>query len=172
MFLKKRVGKLVCSKRHTVKTTIELYKYLDEDNQRLLARILNQMWTEESYPANFAYAEVVSLYKKGNPELPEHYRPIFFAELIKQHFDQICTEKTCRRHWSVCKWHTIWIQEGQKYFRTSILPAPITRPSRNRAPEHHISFLRLGKGFWQNITPKVIWRTGTNEDWRQNDQQH
>ena len=98
MFLKKRVGKLVCSKRHTVKTTIELYKYLDEDNQRLLARILNQMWTEESYPANFAYAEVVSLYKKGNPELPEHYRPIFFAELIKQHFDQICTEKTCRRH--------------------------------------------------------------------------
>ena len=61
--------------------TIELYKYLDEDNLRLLARILNQMWTEESYPDDFAYAEVVSIYKKGNPELPEHYRPISLLNL-------------------------------------------------------------------------------------------
>ena len=41
-----------------------------------LAQIFNQMWTEESYPDDFAYAEVVSIYKKGNPELPENYRPI------------------------------------------------------------------------------------------------
>jgi hypothetical protein len=41
-----------------------------------LAQIFNQMWTEESYPDDFAYAEVVSIYMKGNPELPENYRPI------------------------------------------------------------------------------------------------
>ena len=56
--------------------TIELYKYLDQENWTLLARILNQLWTEESYPDDVAYTEVVSIYKKGNPELPEHYRPI------------------------------------------------------------------------------------------------
>ena len=88
----------MCSKRRTVKTTIDLYKYLDEDNQRLLARILNQMWTEESYPDDFAYAEVVSICKKGNPELPEHYHPIFFAEFIIQNYDQNIAEKNCRRH--------------------------------------------------------------------------
>ena len=57
------------------------YINLDEDNLRLLARILNQMWTEESYPDDFAYAEIVSIYKKGNPELPEHYRPISLLNL-------------------------------------------------------------------------------------------
>ena len=41
-----------------------------------LAQIFNQMWTEESYPDDFAFAEVVSIYKEGNPELPENYRPI------------------------------------------------------------------------------------------------
>ena len=57
------------------------YINLDEDNLRLLARILNQMWTEESYPDDFAYAEIVSIYKKGNLELPEHYRPISLLNL-------------------------------------------------------------------------------------------
>ena len=31
---------------------IELYKFLDEDNVDTFAKILNQMWTEESYPAD------------------------------------------------------------------------------------------------------------------------
>ena len=55
---------------------IELYKALDVDNFSTLARILNQMWSTEYYPDGFTDAQVVSLYKKGNPELPENYRPI------------------------------------------------------------------------------------------------
>ena len=42
--------------------TIELYKYLDEDNLRLLARILNQIWIEKSYPDNFTLTKTISIY--------------------------------------------------------------------------------------------------------------
>ena len=41
-----------------------------------MARVLNQMWTEDLHPDDFAYAEVVSISKKGSPELPENYRLI------------------------------------------------------------------------------------------------
>ena len=54
----------------------ELYKHLDEDNIKNLAQILNQMWTEEKVTTDFTQADVVSIYKKGNAELPQNYRPI------------------------------------------------------------------------------------------------
>lgn len=55
---------------------IELYKFLDDDNVNTFARILNQMWTEQTYPTDFTCAEVVSIFKKGDAELPQNYRPI------------------------------------------------------------------------------------------------
>ena len=54
----------------------ELYKHLDEENIKNFAQILNQMWTEEKVPTDFTQADVVSIYKKGNAELPQNYRPI------------------------------------------------------------------------------------------------
>ena len=58
--------------------TSEPCKLLDDENLMTVGQIFNQMWTKEFYPGDFAYAEVVSVYKKGNPELPENYRPISF----------------------------------------------------------------------------------------------
>ena len=63
----------------------ELYKYLDED-MRLLARILNQMWTEESYPDELPTQKLFLLIKKSNPELPEHYRPISLLILLNSSY--------------------------------------------------------------------------------------
>ena len=127
----------MCSKRHTVKTTIDLYKYLDEDNQRLLARILNQMWTEESYPDDFAYAEVVSMYKKGNPELPEHYRPIL---LLNSSYN-ILTKFLQKR-----------IADATDQFVSTSEPLFCLRRLQDPAEAGHqniilYDFLRLGKGF-------------------------
>jgi len=54
----------------------ELYKHHDEENIKNLAQLLNQMWTEEKVSTDFTQAEVVSIHKKGNAELPQNYRPI------------------------------------------------------------------------------------------------
>ena len=138
----------MCSKRHTVKTTIDLYKYLDEDNQRLLARILNQMWTEESYPDDFAYAEVVSMYKKGNPELPEHYRPIL---LLNSSYN-ILTKFLQKR---IADATDQFVSDTQFGFRrgksTSELLFCLRRLQDPAEAGHQniilYDFLRLGKGF-------------------------
>ena len=37
---------------------IELYKFLDDDIVNTFVKILNQMWTEETYPTDFTCAEV------------------------------------------------------------------------------------------------------------------
>jgi hypothetical protein len=63
--------------------TIELYKLLDDENLMTRAQIFNQMWTEESYPDDFADAEDVSIYKKGNPELPENQSHIIIRFIIQ-----------------------------------------------------------------------------------------
>ena len=34
------------------------------------------MWAEEKIPTDFTQAEVVSIYKKRNEELPQNYKPI------------------------------------------------------------------------------------------------
>ena len=146
--MKKRVGKLVCSKRRTVKTTIDLYKYLDEDNQRLLARILNQMWTEESYPDDFAYAEVVSMYKKGNPELPEHYRPIL---LLNSSYNML-TKFLQKRIADATDQFVSDTQFGFRRGKSTSEPLFCLRRLQDPAEAGHqniilYDFLRLGKGF-------------------------
>ena len=38
--------------------------------------MLNEWWTSKRIPKKLTLARVVSLYKKGNPDLQENYRPI------------------------------------------------------------------------------------------------
>ena len=68
----------------------ELYKHLDEENIKNLAQILNQMWTEDKVPTDFTQAEVVSIYKKGNSELPQNYRPISLLNTSYKILTKIC----------------------------------------------------------------------------------
>ena len=76
--------------------TIELYKLLDDENLMTRAQIFNQMWTEESYPDDFADAEDVSIYKKGNPELPENQSHII--RFIIQNSDKNPANTNFRRN--------------------------------------------------------------------------
>ena len=54
----------------------ELFQYLDLENIQQLTRCLNILWNKKHVPDEFAFAQIVFLYKKGNHENPENYRPI------------------------------------------------------------------------------------------------
>ena len=54
----------------------ELFKFLDEENVRSLTKSLNALWNAKEVPQEFTRAQVASLYKKGDHDNPENYRPI------------------------------------------------------------------------------------------------
>ena len=56
-------------------TTDEI-KDLDDSSLECLRQIINQWWETGTIPDEVTKARVVSLYKKGNPDKQENYRPI------------------------------------------------------------------------------------------------
>ena len=54
----------------------ELFKHLDADNIKTLTSCLNILWQTKQAPDDFTNAFIASLYKKGDHENPENYRPI------------------------------------------------------------------------------------------------
>ena len=75
----------------------ELFKFLDQENIGILTDCLNKLWNTKSVPATFASAQIATLYKKGNHEDPENYRPIsllnvsykIYAYTIKNRLAQV-----------------------------------------------------------------------------------
>ena len=51
---------------------IEFFKLLNAEGLNCTLELLNKCWSEEVMPDEFELAEVVTLYKKGNVELPEN----------------------------------------------------------------------------------------------------
>ena len=70
---------------------MELIKILEGDNLTSFALLLYSWWREGVVPPSLLEALVVSLYKKGDPRIPDSYRPItllsafymIYAGLIK-----------------------------------------------------------------------------------------
>ena len=56
--------------------TTDLLKDLDDEALEQLRELLNKWWTTGIIPDNVTIARVVSLYKKGDPDKQENYRPI------------------------------------------------------------------------------------------------
>ena len=56
--------------------TTDLIKELTEENLEEVLDLINECWTAGAIPENMLTARVASLYKKGNPEMIENYRPI------------------------------------------------------------------------------------------------
>ena len=56
--------------------TMELLKWLDHRNRLLLLRTINEWWTQEEAPQELYYAKVATIYKKGETNRAENYRPI------------------------------------------------------------------------------------------------
>ena len=56
--------------------TMELLKWLDHQNRALLLKTINEWWTNEEAPHELYYAKVATIYKKGETNRAENYRPI------------------------------------------------------------------------------------------------
>jgi len=67
---------------------MEFYKWLraDTKHSRIIAQlvcdIINQCMDEEKLPTDLEFADVVTLYKKGNVEDPSNYRPISLLQSL------------------------------------------------------------------------------------------
>ena len=56
--------------------TVDILKGMNDENLDVIRQLINQWWTEQTIPEDLTLAKVVSLYKKGNPEIQENYRPV------------------------------------------------------------------------------------------------
>ena len=56
--------------------TTDLIKDLDSLNRLSLLELLNKWWNQGQLPPELSEALVASLYKKGDPNKQENYRPI------------------------------------------------------------------------------------------------
>ena len=78
--------------------TAEIYKAIAEDEEIInaLLEILNNWWINAETPEELTKANIASIYKKGNTEMQENYRPIsllqiaykIFASILKQRIEQ------------------------------------------------------------------------------------
>ena len=60
----------------------ELYKWLDEESRKCILNELNKCWINESIIKDIDDAKLAIVYKKGNTELPQNYRPIALLNVI------------------------------------------------------------------------------------------
>ena len=71
------------------KTAAELSKWLNDVNRAKLLTHYNDILVGQKYFRSANYANITSIYKKGDPAKPENYRPIAFAALIKLRIDDV-----------------------------------------------------------------------------------
>ena len=61
---------------------MELFKWMDAENRNFLLNIINHWWRHKQAPESIFRARVVSIFKKGDTDLPENYRPISLLTTI------------------------------------------------------------------------------------------
>ena len=55
---------------------MELFKWMDSNNWTWILNLINHWWVHKCAPEDVFAARMVSIFKKGNTDLPENYRPI------------------------------------------------------------------------------------------------
>jgi hypothetical protein len=56
--------------------TMELFKWLDDDNRRKILDLIHLWWMHEEAPADLFKARVVPIFKEGDVDNAANYRPI------------------------------------------------------------------------------------------------
>ena len=56
--------------------TANWVKDLNDANRQKLLNMLNKWWERREWPSKMQEARIAAIYKKGNPEEPENYRPL------------------------------------------------------------------------------------------------
>ena len=68
---------------------IKLLKIIGHSVSPLLALLVNQSFQSGTFPDKLKVAKVISLFKKGNPELPSNYRPISLLPVFSKIFEKL-----------------------------------------------------------------------------------
>ena len=67
---------------------IKLLKIIGVRVSPLLTLLVNQSFQSGIFPDKLKIAKVISLFKKGNPELPSNYRPISLLSIFSKTFEK------------------------------------------------------------------------------------
>jgi hypothetical protein len=73
--------------------TSDIFKDLDFQNTQLLFELLEHWWEIEALPREAQRARIASIYKKGDPKLPQNYRPISLLSVFFKAFAAIVQRK-------------------------------------------------------------------------------
>ena len=76
--------------------TIYVQKNRNLAHCALLALLVNQSFQSGIFPDKLKIAKVISIFKKGNPELPSNYRPIFLLPIFSKLFEKVMYKRLHR----------------------------------------------------------------------------
>ena len=62
-------------------TRAELYKWLDTHNRKSFLDTINECWNNKTLHKSMNETNLAIIFKKGNPELPQNYRPIALLDI-------------------------------------------------------------------------------------------
>ena len=68
---------------------IKLLRIIGSSISPILALLVNQSFQSGIFPDKLKIAKVISLFKKGNPELPSNYRPISLLPIFSKIFEKL-----------------------------------------------------------------------------------
>ena len=103
---------------------MELFTWMDADNRNFFLNIINHWWRHKQAPESIFRARVVSIFKKGNTDLPENYCPIsLLTTIYKMYIYDHDQETFASRTWRPFVRNTIWIQTFTKYIARYIFDA-------------------------------------------------
>ena len=69
--------------------SIKLLKVIGSSISPLLALLVNQSFQSGTFPNKPKIARVISLFKKGNPELPSNHRPVSLLPIFSKIFEKL-----------------------------------------------------------------------------------
>ena len=75
---------------------IKLLKIIGSSISPVLALIVNQSFQSGIFPDKLKIAKVISLFKKGNPEMPSNYRPISLLPIFSKIFEKLMYKRLYR----------------------------------------------------------------------------
>ena len=76
---------------------IKLLKIIGHSVSPLLALLVNQFFQSGTFPHKLKVAKVISLFEKGNLELPSNYRPISLLPVFSKICMYVCTISSRKR---------------------------------------------------------------------------
>ena len=72
---------------------IKVLKILGPKISHSLTKIINQSFTEGSFPIKLKIAKVISIFKRGDLEIPSNYRPISLLPICSKIFEKLMYER-------------------------------------------------------------------------------